>query len=107
MTAEKEIFLYAVLDGAVVVNVIVGEGDEAGPILAAMLPGNSIVRVTEETGPALIDGDFFDGVFRSQSPYLSWKWDGELRQWIAPTPRPTGPHFWSETAQAWLQIPPA
>lgn len=107
MTNNVEHFLYAVLEDNVVVNVVLGEDDQAGPILSAMLPDKTVIRVTEETGMAVIGGTFVNNIFRTVSPYQSWIWSDESKTWNAPVPRPQGPVFWSETALAWLPLPPA
>lgn len=102
---EDNYFLYAVLQDNIVVNVVVGENDQAGPILALMLEDFDVVRVTDETGMAIITGEYLDGVFRSPKPYQSWVWDSGSKNWTSPTERPAGPHFWDESSEAWLPIP--
>ena len=99
--------MYAVIKDGVIDNVVVGENDQAGPILAAMLPDSEIVRVTEETGPAIIGGDLFDGILRPPKMHSSWIWNVDSKEWTAPVPRPNFPCFWSENAEAWIPLPPA
>lgn len=105
MNNQKQEFLYAVVKDGLIENVVVGDIDESGPILAAMFPGTNVILVTEETGQAIIGGDFVDGVFRAPKPYNSWVWDSDLKQWTAPVSRPSGPHYWNEEYVSWLPIP--
>ena len=50
----------------------------------------SVVLQTEETGKAVIGGDFFEGIFRIPEPEDSLGWDEMLLTWIVPIePSPT------------------
>lgn len=40
--------------------------------------------------------------FIPPKPYPSWLLDEEACTWIAPVPKPEGPHAWDEQSQQWV-----
>lgn len=92
---------FAVLNGSNVSNVIVAEDHTAA---ASVLPDALLIEVTQETGPAYIGGDIFNGRFRAASPYPSWLWDSQSWSWASPVPYPNDGEFyvWDESGQVWV-----
>jgi len=51
-------------------------------------------------------GDTWDGeVFRTPSPFPSWEWDSESKEWVSPAPRPDNqPILWNEETTSWVEV---
>jgi hypothetical protein len=77
---------FAIIEGGIVANAIVGE---ALAIVQALLPEATLVEVTEATGVAYIDGPFLNGSFLPPKPFESWTLDEVNKTWIPPKPYPT------------------
>lgn len=54
-----------------------------------------------ENNPAFVGGDYYEGFFYPEQPFLSWTRDNG--QWIPPVPKPEleGNWQWSEEDQEW------
>ena len=99
---------FAVIKDEVVINVIVANDDTPEQVLAALLPdADAIVAVTENTGPAYINGDLVGGKFRPPAPFASWLWDVDAWLWVAPIAMPdTGLAYnWDEDNREWRIAP--
>lgn len=99
--------IYAVIENEVISNVVVV--DEL-VVLSAMFPDATFIEVTDETGPAFVDGDFYNGKFRMKKPFDSWVFDEIKLQWVAPKPEPTPDlennifYGWDEQLIDWVQL---
>jgi hypothetical protein len=100
---------FAILDqNGIVVNSIVVDDYV---IAQSLLPNSVIIEVTEQTGPAYINGTFESGMFFSQKPFDSWVKDLTNKKWTAPIPEPeieVGFYTeWNESKENWdiLEIP--
>lgn len=43
-------------------------------------------------------------IFIGEQPFPSWTLDQETTEWMPPTPKPQGPHYWDEMLLAWVPI---
>lgn len=97
-------FLYAVMDGDQVENVIIGaSADDATPL--SLMLGKDVVLVDESTGPAVPGSDRLDGKFRPLKKHVGWRWDPSAWDWVPPTPQPSQWHLWDNTSRDWVQVP--
>jgi len=97
---------YAIIENNTVVNVVVSE-EEAEVILAEMFPSPYlIVKETEATKTAGVNGTWDGNVFRPASPYASWVWHEETFTWLPPVAFPTEdrPFKWDETTTNWVAV---
>jgi hypothetical protein len=75
-------------------NVIICNDDE---------PENEFLIEYTEENPASIGGDYFDGYFYPEKPYLSWT--RNQGKWIPPVPKPTeGNWYWNEETTSWDEV---
>lgn len=103
-------YTYAILDSSsVVTNVVASDNSDSIPVLRLLIPDAAdIILATDETGPAYISGDLFNGKFRAPKPFPSWIWDSVNLTWVAPVPYPNDPNHpysWDEASQQWVQMP--
>jgi hypothetical protein len=49
---------------------------------------------------------YIDGQLTSVRPFVSWTWDGSIKDWIPPTPMPEDDKLWrwDEEALAWMEV---
>ena len=90
---------FAISDGSKIINIIVAESEE----IAQKVSGMEVVEVTN--GPE-IGWTLEDDGWRPQSPYASWLWDSEVRQWVPPIAKPVKPGFsyiWDEEGLSWQE----
>ena len=105
---EAQTKTFAVIENGIVKNAIVVDDIV---IAQALLPGATLVQITEQTGSAFIDGAYNNGVFISPKPYASWVLDEETNTWEAPVEPPQldgGSYLvWNEDTLEWgiFEIP--
>jgi hypothetical protein len=56
------------------------------------------------SNPAIIGGDYYEGLFYPPKPFDSWSRDNG--NWKPPIPKPEGLgfYYWSENTKTWLEI---
>lgn len=97
--------IYAVIKNGIVINTIVSDSSEP---LYLFFPEAIIVKQTEETGTAHINGDMLYNKFRRPRPFPSWEWSDSLWDWKAPVeyPQDEDSYWWDEDEKSWVKVLP-
>jgi hypothetical protein len=93
----------AIVENGIVVNTIICESIE----LAESITGLTAVEYTD-TNPAGIDWTYNSTTkkFKSPKPYVSWIYNEEIEQWVAPIEYPTDnkSYIWDEQSISWIEV---
>jgi hypothetical protein len=54
-------------------------------------------------GPGFVYDEARDA-FIAPKPFASWIFDSSSLSWVAPVPKPDGPHRWDEEAGVWVEV---
>lgn len=95
---------FAVIKNNLVEAVIIAE--EATVVGFFYEDADSIVEVTEATGPASAGFEYRKNKFICYQPYASWTFDEKKWEWKAPTAKPAfeeGKYsYWDEDTTSWI-----
>lgn len=91
--------IYAIIENAIVVNVV--EAEETTAFSVIFPNAKDFVRFTTESGSPVIGLSCKNGKFQA---YPSWLFDLKSQSWKAPKPKPAGEAYWDESQLSWIVV---
>ena len=93
--------IYAIADGGVIVNTVVGDDDFAALIRPDHDEVFEVTGVDPQPGPGWV---FFSDGYRPPQPYPSWVWSEDNWQSSIPRPDNTEPWIRNEATLSWVLL---